>query len=639
MSIKVLITDASKDVRNKIKDALLSTSFDLFEVSEDNILEANDGLEAFGLIGKHTDIKYFFSDVDMKHLKGDELLEVLLDTGKLNDVKVVFISDTDITKKLPTNLKKYVLGTILKPFKVAQAIDTLKKLIVEAKERESKEKEASLKAEEIQVEQKVIIKNIVDKYYRLSKFEKEIDYTKLDNIIDIYINPEEFIPSEELMVIIPPIMSEFLIDMEVNAKVDNYKLQFLFDNQLIEIKEESSENKKDAFVANLMNDENMPNFEFGDINLEDMVKNIETVRAIETTLEAKDVTIKRFEPIIKNIKKEQASLSDVKNSLDYIRMKHFMFKAYEMLTDMDFTIDNKDLKDTKKKIEQLVSDIEYFVNFRDKNSAEYHFVEIYSLYQKEYQMYKYAAEKMFENRDANKKYRTVIEKLDKMLKGFEKTETKTFYNMFSKQLQKIIVAYLDLLNKYTYKFDSMLWKKARESNSIKNFFREKRIPGSMCTKALLSYYVKINKVSDDEKDKYTALVAMLEKSNPRNVVYISNNSKESSIIETAVGNVDTNWKLYTLAKLSLIDSWFKGNDLPDILIIDANFDLEVENAYELLKWLYKKYPKVETIQSQMLMAFDKVNIDAVEKASEYGIREYIKRPFVEAEIRNKLRFM
>lgn len=639
MSVKVLIADSSQDVRELLKRVFLSDTFDVFKTTQNGIFEAKDGLEAFGFIGKYPDIEYFFADIDMKHLKGDELLEVLIDTGKLKNSKVIFMSNTDISKKLPTNLKKYVLGTLIKPLDEKKLGATIAQIVKNSKDKEASEKEQVEKLFQIQNEQKRIIKNIAEKYYTLSKVEQPIDLNILQNVIDTYINPDDFIPNEDLMIIIAPIMSEFFMEMGLNIKVDNYKLQFLFDNQKIDVKVEKSSAQQDVFEVNVMNDPDLPKYDFGGESIENMVSKIEVLKQIDITIDPTDIVAKRLDPIMTYIKKEGASIGDSKKSLDYLRMKCFMFKAYQMLIDMDFTIDSTELRDMKKKIEKIVADIEYLTTFRDKNSPEYIFNEIYSPYQKEFLLYKYTADTLFKNRDENKQYRTLIEKLDKLVKFFIVNETKLFYSYFIKQLQKVIVSFYEVLNKLTYQFDFVLWQKARESNSVKNFFREKRIAGSLCTKSLLNYYVKVNKVSDDEKSQFASLASMLENSNPKNVVYLSNNVKESSIIEQAISNIDTNWKLYTLAKLSLIDAWFTGNELPDILIIDSNFDMEVENVYELLKWLYKKYPQLEKIQPQVLMAFNKISIESVEKASVFGIREYLKRPFVEAEIRNKLRFM
>jgi DNA-binding response OmpR family regulator len=161
----------------------------------------------------------------------------------------------------------------------------------------------------------------------------------------------------------------------------------------------------------------------------------------------------------------------------------------------------------------------------------------------------------------------------------------------------------------------------------------------MCTKSLLNYYVKTNKVSDEDNSRYSALAQLLEKSHPKNVVYISNNIKESTIMENAVTNIDTNWNLFTLAKLSLVDAWITGNDMPDIMIVDYNFDTEVENGYQLLRSLYKKYAKLEKMSHNIVMVFNKISISTVEEAGEFGVKEFLKRPLVEVEIRNKLRFL
>jgi two-component system chemotaxis response regulator CheY len=639
MSTKVLIADKSKEDREIIKETLLSSEFDVFHITKENIYEANDGLEAFGIMGKHPDIEFFFSEIDMPHLNGYELLEVLHDTDKIQKAKIVFISNSTITKSLSTSMQKSILGTISKPIDSAGIIESFKKLVEDALEKESKDAEEKARVRLVQDEQRSVIKSIIEKYYTLSKFETTIDLDKLSSIIEVYIHEDDFIPSEDLMVIIPPIVSEFLMEMEISAKVDNYKLQFLFDNQLIEVREEKEKAKEKVFEANLMNDPDIEEQNFSSIVLEDMIKEIEMLNEIDVDVDTKEVVEKRFDHIVQYIKEERIALDGSKKSLDYIRMRCFMFKAYELLTDVDFTIDVKELRDIKKRIEAYLKDIEYYSNFKNKNSPEYCFDEIFALYQKKYLKYKYVANEMFQNREQHKQYRTLIEKLDKKVAIFKKTETKTFYGMFMKQLQKIIVAYYDLLNKYTYQFDQILWDRARESNAVKNFFQSRKIIGPLCTKSLLSYYVKVNKVNEEDANRYSALASLLEKSNPKNVIYVSNNVKESSILENAITSIDTNWKFYTLAKFSLVDSWITGNDMPDLMIIDFKFDTEVENGYDLLKMMYKKYPKLHQIKHRIIMVFDKISIDTIEEAGKYGVKEFLKRPLVASEVKNKLRFL
>jgi CheY-like chemotaxis protein len=639
MSVKILIADGSAEDRKIIKSTLLSDEFNVFDIKEDGIFEAKDGLEAFGIMGKHPDIEYFFSEVDMAHLNGDELLEVLNDTGKINRAKVIFISNSDINAVLSTATKKCILGTISKPVDAEKILSSFKKLLSDAQEKEQKEQQQKEEVKLIQDEQKSVIRAIIEKYYILSKYEKSIDIEKLQSIINVYINEDDFIPSEDLMIIIAPIVSEFLMEMEIVDKVDNYKLQFLFDNQLIEVKEDKESSKKATFEANLMNDPNITDPDVGSIDMDSIVKKVESSKVIEVDLDTKEVVDKRFLPIVEYIKSHRVALEDSKKELDYIRMKSFMFKAYDMLTDVDFTIDIKELKDIKKNIELLLKDIDYFVNFKNKTAPDYCFNEIFAKYQHNYLVLKYASDEMFKNREAHKEYRTVLDKLDKQIVAFEKNETKSFYNMFMKQLQKIIVAYYSLINRYTYKFDELLWEKARASATVKNFFQSKRIVGPMCTKSLLSYYVKINKVNDEDAKRYSALAAMLEKNNPKNVVFISSSVKDSALIESAVTSIDTNWHFYTLAKLSLVDSWITGNDMPDILIIDSKFDTEVEDGYALLKHLYKKYGRLQKISHRIVMLFDKVSIDTIEKAGTFKVKEFMKRPLIEAEVKNKLRFL
>ena len=107
---KVLIADDSPLVVKMVKATLLSPNFTLFEVDENHVVTASDGLEAFNQIALHKDIQYLISDINMPHLNGDELIELLTDTEKLGEIKVIFITTTE--KVLTKHDNPAILGTI-----------------------------------------------------------------------------------------------------------------------------------------------------------------------------------------------------------------------------------------------------------------------------------------------------------------------------------------------------------------------------------------------------------------------------------------------------------------------------------------------------------------------------------------------
>ena len=87
-----------------------------------------------------------------------------------------------------------------------------------------------------------------------------------------------------------------------------------------------------------------------------------------------------------------------------------------------------------------------------------------------------------------------------------------------------------------------------------------------------------------------------------------------------------------------MEAWFKTNKLPDILIVDYKFSVEVKNGVALMKELLKKVEGLSQISSKMML-FDSISIEDIEEASSVGFKEYAKRPFIENEMINKIRFL
>jgi hypothetical protein len=70
-----------------------------------------------------------------------------------------------------------------------------------------------------------------------------------------------------------------------------------------------------------------------------------------------------------------------------------------------------------------------------------------------------------------------------------------------------------------------------------------------------------------------------------------------------------------------MEAWFKTNKLPDILIVDYKFSVEVKNGVALMKELLKKVEGLSQISSKMML-FDSISIEDIEEASSVGFKEY-----------------
>ncbi len=112
----VLVIDDSKLITKMIKKALLSNNIKNHFFSENNIFIAHDGMEAFETLSKHPEITLIFSDVMMPNLSGDELVEILIDIGKINLLEIIFITTQNSAGHLKPIIKENIKGIIYKPF-------------------------------------------------------------------------------------------------------------------------------------------------------------------------------------------------------------------------------------------------------------------------------------------------------------------------------------------------------------------------------------------------------------------------------------------------------------------------------------------------------------------------------------------
>jgi CheY-like chemotaxis protein len=631
--IKVLIADS--DVKNidSVKSFLLDDSFKSFDVKEEDIFIAKDGLEAFGLIGLH-DIDYLFSEINLKHLTGVELIEVLQDIEKLNNTRIIFMTADNVEGKIPAIVKKSMFGIISKPIKLEKFKKRVDYFITHKEEELKQEAEKRAKIREDLGRQKEIVSNVIVKY--LTVHSVEVDHQYLSEAIDMFLGDDEALSDNDLLHVLPSIVGEYFAHNSIEQSVEANKLEYIFKHQSMEVQAKKETTRK-LFVANILDDSKVEKFLESSVDVDACAKSAPDIKSIKEDFDVKTIVKERFKSTLAGLAQEE-KLMEHSLELDYMKSSIFIFKAKDMIVNIDFTLDNPKFQELEFVMKRFKEDIDYFNDFRTKKSPEYFFDEIYKHYQKTYLKYRYAANKMFELRDTKEEYRQIVDKLDKKLQVFKGTGTQLFYNTIIKYINAVIKQYLILMNKYAFTYNKLLWDEAKKSNAVKDFFITKGIEGSVSLKSMLSYYVRISKLKDKELAKINLLSSMLSSGGSRRIVFLSSNLPEASQMEGFVKKIEPNWQLFTLAKISLIEAWFKTNKLPDVLIVDYDFSIEVKDGVELMKELYKRIEGLNKISSKM-MIFNSISIEDIELASSVGFREYTKRPFIENEMINKLRFL
>jgi CheY-like chemotaxis protein len=219
----VLIVDDSPMIVKIIQKALLANMIDDCHFDEQNIYTASDGMEAFGIMGAKHNIKLIISDINMPNLNGNEFIEILQDTGKLEELQVVFVTTSSTKLILSSAIKENTLGVIYKPFRYDSFTEKLKKL-----QKQKSLKDAELqRIKEQQIEKKKFVEKICLIY--LEGLELEWITDALDTLINETFSNAE-IPEEDYPEILYSILSTYLFEMEIEHSTDAKKISCILKN-------------------------------------------------------------------------------------------------------------------------------------------------------------------------------------------------------------------------------------------------------------------------------------------------------------------------------------------------------------------------------------------------------------------------
>ena len=224
-----LIVDDSLMITKIIKKALLSNTVDHYYFEEENIFTASDGMEAFAIMGKNKSIKLIISDINMPNLNGDEFVEILQDTDRLNNLDVVFITSSSSKLFLSDSIKEHILGVIYKPFKFDCFNERLNELQLKKIQIDNELKVIK----KLQITQKKHIKKNCIKY--LSEFEIKIKEDLLKGLIAENFSNES-VSKDEFAQIIYSILSSYLFELDNSHKISTKRISCIlksFDKKVL----------------------------------------------------------------------------------------------------------------------------------------------------------------------------------------------------------------------------------------------------------------------------------------------------------------------------------------------------------------------------------------------------------------------
>lgn len=218
----VLIVDDSTLTVKLVVKLLLQNGIDGYHFDEDHIFTANDGLEAFETLSAFPEISLIISAVNTPTLSGDELLDILIDTGKISNIEVLFMTDKETQNQLSSISLKNILGVIEKPFNkenFSQKFNDLLKhkqelladLVVIQKENHTKQ-DLLIKVIRTYLKQHDIVPDVK---FLIGLLQEQFDYDT--RILD-----------QELLSLLPMVIEEYFALNELEGTVDNHLLQAIF---------------------------------------------------------------------------------------------------------------------------------------------------------------------------------------------------------------------------------------------------------------------------------------------------------------------------------------------------------------------------------------------------------------------------
>ena len=329
---KFLIVDNSKVILKMISTALEGQTINGKVIQPSDVVTANDGLEAFGLLGKHKDIDYIITEIDTPGLGGDDLIELLLDTGKIKEMGIIFICEECNLSILKKDYTKNILGSIKKPFSKEAFFENLSKII--AQKQEWKTHLEKLKP--VWEKQKKFVTDILNEYVAKTEQGHRIDQPLLYQVLENYIQTEEITPLEELRYTIPIIAYEYAESAGVDFLFNTDILSCIFDKFLF------FETVHDTSIL-------LPTAKNALKRM--MEKSLEDSMTVEQLISFvfKDATTK--------LKEELEAVKSF-GQLDYKGFKPFLVKAMSFLERIDCKIHSPQIMESEHKIKLALQEYE-----------------------------------------------------------------------------------------------------------------------------------------------------------------------------------------------------------------------------------------------------------------------------------------
>lgn len=373
---------------------------------------------------------------------------------------------------------------------------------------------------------------------------------------------------------------------------------------------------------------------------------------------------------VENIIKRYQKDIESKKELDFLRIKRFLFTAYNDLFELDSTIPNLALTNLKSELTALDKAYEAFLkkaSYPPMHSYEKVFLAKQIEYVKTEELIqttqsiikstsaqqasmgetlKKLEEQFAKRNDQNsanyiqaqsylknfrKKYVDLLhylslqkEKLAKITKAKEDFYDK-FYEPFLKSYLPLIKAFkedfIKLLNTKAFDLDFLLWQRARGSLSVRRFFIEAGITGTYSSKTFLKYFLRSldrTKIRRETQSLFD-LLKYLEAFSKKNILLIQNSKEDSKRYQEYLKKFDNDLQITTSNKpQNNLDSTLQHHY--DVIVMEWEV-----NGINILDFIQKYYQTFKTKEKINFCAIVPKNFDKslIQEAKKSGITYFI----------------
>jgi CheY-like chemotaxis protein len=122
-AIKILLVDDSELIRKSLTHIIKKN------IPNNEILQAENGVEAMKQLDGNSDVNIVFLDWNMPLMQGDEVVEEIRKNSDLNHTRIIMVTTESHKEKLNKVMKAGANGYVVKPFVMTQMQKVLRQVV------------------------------------------------------------------------------------------------------------------------------------------------------------------------------------------------------------------------------------------------------------------------------------------------------------------------------------------------------------------------------------------------------------------------------------------------------------------------------------------------------------------------------